>query len=41
MDLYVICRHSEGDITSNAGGVAATTDIDDFDMVITGARIQF
>ncbi len=38
MDLYAIYRHAEGDFTS-AGGVVTT--IDDFDMVITGARIQF
>ncbi len=38
MDLYVIYRHSEGDFTNHAG---ATFDLDDFDMVISGARIQF
>lgn len=38
MDLYVIYRHAEGDVTSFAG---ASTGIDDFDMVISGARIQF
>lgn len=38
MDLYVIYRHAEGD-TTNSGGATAT--LDDFDMVITGARIQF
>jgi predicted porin len=37
MDLYAIYRHSEGDIST----VAGNTSIDDFDMVITGARIQF
>lgn len=41
MDLYLIYRHNEGDITSNAGGTIATTGVDDLDMVITGARIQF
>ena len=38
MDLYAIYRHAEGDFTNTAG---AKVDIDDFDMVITGARIQF
>ena len=38
MDLYVIYRHAEGDYTSSAN---AKVDIDDFDMVISGARIQF
>jgi predicted porin len=38
MDLYVIYRHSEGDFTTPAGVVVP---IDDFDMVISGARIQF
>lgn len=37
MDLYVIYRHAEGDVT-NANG---TIDLDDFDMLISGARIQF
>ena len=38
MDLYVIYRHSEGDVeTSGAGKIS----LDDLDMVITGARIQF
>ncbi len=38
MDLYAIYRHAEGDYT-NAGGMVVS--LDDFDMVITGARIQF
>ena len=38
MDLYVIYRHAEGDLDATGG---ATVDLDDFDMVITGARIQF
>lgn len=38
MDLYVIYRHAEGDF-ADAGGV--NHNIDDFDMVISGARIQF
>ena len=38
MDLYVIYRHSEGDFTNGAG---TNFDLDDFDMVISGARIQF
>ena len=38
MDLYVIYRHAEGDFTDAQG---VNVDLDDFDMVITGARIQF
>ncbi|MES1179615.1 MAG: porin, partial [Hyphomicrobium sp.] len=38
MDLYVIYRHAEGDVTDFDG---TNTGLDDFDMVITGARIQF
>jgi predicted porin len=38
MDLYVIYRHSEGDFTNSAGSQFS---LDDFDMVISGARIQF
>lgn len=38
MDLYVIYRHSEGDFVNNGG---TKVSLDDFDMVITGARIQF
>lgn len=38
MDLYVIYRHADGDLTNAAG---ATANLDAFDMVITGARIQF
>jgi hypothetical protein len=33
MDLYVMYRHAEGDVDDTA--------LDEFDMVITGARIQF
>ena len=38
MDLYVIYRHSEGDFTN---GSNKNFDLDDMDMLITGARIQF
>lgn len=38
MDLYIIYRHAEGDVTDFGG---TTTSLDDFDMVISGARIQF
>lgn len=38
MDLYVIYRHAEGDFTNGQG---VKSDLDDFDMVISGARIQF
>jgi broad specificity polyphosphatase/5'/3'-nucleotidase SurE len=39
MDLYVIYRHAEGDYVKT--GAATSTNLDDFDMVISGARIQF
>jgi predicted porin len=38
MDLYVIYRHADGDLTNSIG---TTAELDAFDMVITGARIQF
>ncbi len=38
MDLYVIYRHADGDVTSTTG---VKTNLDDFDMIMTGARIQF
>jgi predicted porin len=38
MDLYVIYRHADGEMTN---GLGYTADLDAFDMVITGARIQF
>lgn len=38
MDVYVLYRHAEGDYTNSSNKVV---NIDDFDMVITGARIQF
>jgi predicted porin len=38
MDVYVIYRHAEGDYLSSAN---TKVNIDDFDMVISGARIQF
>jgi hypothetical protein len=38
MDFYVIYRHAEGDFTNNVGGIVK---LDDFDMVISGAMIQF
>lgn len=38
MDLYVIYRHTEADVSTTAGNKIG---IDDFDMVMTGARIQF
>jgi predicted porin len=41
MDLYVIYRHAEGDVTAVNGGPATFKTLDDFDMVISGARIQF
>jgi predicted outer membrane repeat protein len=47
MDLYVIYRHADGDFTANTalngGAIAAGSkvNLDSFDMIITGARIQF
>jgi len=38
LDLYAIYRHTDGDASTENG---LTTDLDEFDMVITGARIQF
>jgi predicted porin len=38
MDLYIMYRHADGDLTNSVG---TTADLDAFDMVITGARIQF
>ena len=38
MDLYVIYRHAEGDYKNTA---TTSVNLDDFDMLITGARIQF
>ncbi|MFA5900038.1 MAG: porin, partial [Hyphomicrobium sp.] len=38
MDLYVIYRHAEGDYKDTGNTLV---DIDDFDMVMSGARIQF
>jgi hypothetical protein len=37
MSLYAQYRHSDGDITQGA----TKTGLDDFDMVITGAKINF
>lgn len=38
MDVYLIYRHAEGDVTSTGG---VKTNLDDFDMVMTGAKINF
>jgi hypothetical protein len=38
MDLYVIYRHAEGDFNDKNNTL---TNIDNFDMVISGAMIQF
>ncbi len=38
MDLYVIYRHADGDVTNAA---AETVKLDAFDMVIMGAQIKF
>jgi hypothetical protein len=39
MDLYLIYRHADGDFTSPDG--KTVTKLDNFDMITTGARIQF
>jgi len=39
MDLYVIYRHAGGDYV--AAGALTSTSLDNFDLVISGARIQF
>ena len=39
MDLYVIYRQAEGDVHLTKG--AAKTELEDFDVLMTGARIQF
>jgi hypothetical protein len=38
MDLYAIYRHADGDFTNAAG---TKVSLDNFDMVIVGALIQF
>ncbi len=38
MDLYVIYRHADGDVTNGAN---LTSSLDSFDMVMTGAMIKF
>jgi hypothetical protein len=38
MDLYLIYRHADGDITNVIGD---TANLDSFDMVIGGALIKF
>lgn len=38
MELYLLYRHTEGELTSSVG---TKRDVDDFDMLITGARISF
>lgn len=38
MDLYAIYRHSDGDFTNSVG---TKVSLDNFDMVIVGALIQF
>lgn len=41
MDLYVIYRQASGDVTDAAGSPAGVTELEDFSVVMTGARIQF
>ena len=38
MDLYVIYRHADGDVTNGAN---LTSSLDSFDIVMTGAMIRF
>lgn len=41
LDFYTVYRHSTGDVTGLQGAPAGTNELDDFDMVVSGARIQF
>ncbi len=41
MTLYAMYRHYEGDVVSNGTSGVTTGSLDDFDMVITGAKINF
>jgi predicted porin len=42
IDFYTVYRHSTGEVTGLSGApTAGTYDLDDFDMLVTGARIQF
>ncbi|WP_295558523.1 porin [uncultured Hyphomicrobium sp.] len=41
MDLYVIYREASGDVTDPAGNPAGKTELEDFRVLMTGARIQF
>jgi predicted porin len=38
MDIYLIYRHADGDVTSTTN---VKTNLDDFDMLIAGAKINF
>jgi hypothetical protein len=38
MSLYAVYRHADGNVTNSVG---ASTNIDNFDMLITGAKIDF
>jgi hypothetical protein len=38
MSLYLVYRHAEGDFIDSAG---VRRNLDDFDMLITGAKINF
>lgn len=38
MDVYMIYRHADGEVTGTNG---AKVNLDDFDMLMAGARIQF
>ena len=39
MHVYLIYRHTEGDVT--AGAVPTSFDLDDLDVVMSGAIIRF
>ena len=41
MSLYAMYRHYEGDVVSNGTSGVTTGGLDDFDMVITGAKLNF
>jgi hypothetical protein len=41
IDFYAAFPHSTGEVTGLTGGPAGTVELDDFDMFVTGARVQF
>lgn len=41
MDLYVTYTHAEGDFKLNDAGAISKVNLEEFDSIITGARVQF